>query len=434
MFLPRRRLSLAIAAVLVAAIAVAAVVYSRSTAVVALAPVTQGKLERRLIFSGRVAAPIRVELGATLTGRIAEVKVREGDEVASGDLLARIESDEIEAQLSQAEAGLRIAEARLKSQRELARPTSDAALAQAAATLDLANRDARRSQELFDRGFVSQARIDESQRTVKVAAAQLEAARAGALAQGASGAEFTQARLRIDESQAALALARNRLAQTRLRAPADGRIVARHTDIGQIVQPGKPLFVFVASGATQLIGQADEKFLSELAVGQPAQVVVDAFPGRPFGATIRSIAPGVDAQRGTIEVKFLVAGRPDFLREDMTLSLSVTTASKDSTLTVPAAALVGGGDKPRVRLIADGHIAERPVTVGLRTLERVEILSGLAAGDQVLLDPSSVQPGQRARAGRPGEAASSRAAGSGSSSSGSSNGAAAAMGASAGAP
>jgi biotin carboxyl carrier protein len=169
-----------------------------------------------------------------------------------------------------------------------------------------AQREAQRSRDLFDRGYVSRARIDETDRAVRVAAAQFDSARASAQANTGGGTETAQVRLRIDEARAAVALAQARLAQTRIVAPADGRIVVRLVDPGQIVQPGRALFTFAAAGATQLVGQADEKFLAYLAVGQPARVVVDAFAQQPFDARLAHIAPGIDAQRGTVEVKFEV--------------------------------------------------------------------------------------------------------------------------------
>jgi HlyD family secretion protein len=193
---------------------------------VALVTVTEAPLVQTLVFSGRVAAPIRVELGATITGRVLEVGVREGDSVRAGDLLARLESTEVAAQLSQAQAALRLAEARLDGQREVAMPTSGAMLEQARANLEAAQREAQRSRDLFDRGYVSRARIDETDRAVRVAAAQFDSARASARANTGGGTETAQVRLRIDEARAAVALAQARLAQTRIVAPADGRIVA----------------------------------------------------------------------------------------------------------------------------------------------------------------------------------------------------------------
>jgi HlyD family secretion protein len=199
----------------------------------------------------------------------------------------------------------------------------------------------------------------------------------------------------------------------RIVAPADGRIVTRLVEPGQIVQPGRTLFAFAATGAAQLVGQADEKFLSQIAVGQLARVVADAFPQQPFEARVLRIAPGVDAQRGTVEVKFEVAAPPPFLREDMTLSMQVATARRERARTLPAAAVIGAGADGRVRRLADGRVVDQPVRVGLRTLDRVEIADGLAVGDTVLADPLAVQPGARARAARDGETAGRAVAGPG---------------------
>ena len=378
-------------------------------AAVPVTPVVESPLVQTLVFSGRVAAPIRVELGATVTGRVIEVPVREGDALRAGDLMARLESAELQAQLEQAQAALRLAEARLAAVREVGVPTSGAALDQAQSALDAARREAQRSRELFARGYVSQARIDETERAVVVAQAQLAAARAGARANAAGGTEANQARLRVDEARAALALVQARLAQTRITAPAAGQVVSRLTDPGQIVQPGRALFTFAAAGPTQLIGQADEKFLARLQAGQSARVVVDAFPQQPFDARLARIAPGIDAQRGTVEVRFEVARPPAFLREDMSLSLQVEVARRERALILPATAVIGAGTDGRVRRLVDGRVVEQTVRVGLRTLEQVEITEGLAAGDPVLADPLATAPGTRARVGSVGRPAANAA-------------------------
>lgn len=383
---------------------------SAQPAAVPLVTAASAPMVQTVVFSGRVAAPIRVELGATVTGRVIEVPVREGDSVARGALLARLESSELQAQLAQANAALRLAQAREAAVREVGVPTSGAAVDQAQAALDAAVREAHRSRELFERGYVSQARIDDTERAVRVAQAQLASARATAQA-NRGGTEAAQARLRIDEARSAIELVQARLEQTRIVAPADGRIVVRHADPGQIVQPGRALFTFAASGPTQLIGQADEKFLAQLAPGQLAQVVADAFPREPFDARIARIAPGVDAQRGTVEVRFEVSAPPPFLREDLSLSLQVVVGRRERALTLPAEAVVGAGIDAQVRRLRDGRVVEQPVRVGLRTPTRVEIAEGLADGDAVLLDPLAVEPGTRARAARDGEAGLRRAAG-----------------------
>ena len=384
------------AAIACLAIGVSAWMISRPAAVRIVA-LTESPLAQSLVFSGRVASLVRVELGATVTGRVAEVLVRENDRVQAGQLLARLDADELSAQADQSQASLLLARARVASQHDLAQPTSQATLAQASANLAAARQEAQRSRDLFARGFVAQARIDETERAVQVAQAQVDAARAAAKVNAGGGNEVLQARLRVREAEAAAALAQARLRQTRIAAPAPGRIVLRSVDPGQIVQPGKVLFQFAADGSTQLIAQADEKFLGLLARGQSAQVVVDAFPAQPFEATVASIAPGIDAQRGTVEVKFAVANAPSFLREDMTLSLQVQVGRKERALTLPAGAVLGAGSDGRVRTIVEGRVAELPVQVGLRTLERVEIVSGLAREASVLAEPLAAEPGSRVR-------------------------------------
>lgn len=355
-------------------------------------------LLRTVVFSGRVEAPARVELGATVTGRVLEVSVREGDAVRAATVLARLETSELRAQLEQARAALRLAESRLQGQQQVTRPTSDAALEQARANLEAARLEARRSADLFGRGYVSQARVDETQRALRVAQAQLDAASANARAQDAGGTETVQARLRVEEARAAVGLAQARFDQARVLAPADGRIVTRLVDPGQVVQPGRALFGFAADGPTQLVGQADERFLAELALGQPARAVADAFSQQPFDARISRIAPAIDPQRGTVEVTFEVGDPPSFLREDMTVSMQVLTARRERTLVIPASAVMGLDIDAAVRLLVDGRIVERRVRTGLRTLDAVEILEGIAEGEAVLRDPLRIEPGRRARA------------------------------------
>jgi HlyD family secretion protein len=144
----------------------------------------------------------------------------------------------------------------------------------------------------------------------------------------------------------------------------------------------------------ELVGQVDERYLSQLQPGQAASVRADAFAQAPFAATVRRLAPLVDAQRGAVEVKLAVAGTaPAFLREDMTLSIEVVTGQRDRALVVPVAALDGN----TVRLLRDGRVQTRRVKLGLATLDAAEVTEGLAAGDVVLLD-SRLADGDRARA------------------------------------
>jgi HlyD family secretion protein len=141
----------------------------------------------------------------------------------------------------------------------------------------------------------------------------------------------------------------------------------------------------------------DERYLAQLQPGQAASVVADAFPDRRFNARVQSIAPLVDAQRGAVEVKLAPpTPTPDFLREDMTLSVEVVTARRDSALVLPLAALrdppgsaAAGAGSDSVLVLQDGRAQARPVRLGLRTLDAAEVLEGLRPGDTVLLGPNA---------------------------------------------
>ena len=382
-----------------------------------LAPTVSGSilrvapLVRTLQLSGRVATLSRVEVGSTLTARVLEVGVAAGDRVKRGDMLVRLEGDELRATLAQAQASEREASARLGGLRSTGRSSARAAVAQADSVLVAAQADLRRTQDLVAQGFLSAARLDEVQRTASVAQAQQAAARAQSAANAEQGTDVAQAQAQLSLAASATTAARARLTQAVLSAPADAQVLARLVEPGQIVQPGRALLSLALVGPLQLVAQVDERYVEQLQVGQVASVVADAYPDRRFAARVLSIAPVVDAQRGAIEVKFsLTQPLPEFLREDMTLSVEVETARRDAALVVPAAALrrneigtaptkasaLTSASAAMVLVERDGRVLERRVRLGLRTLDAAEVLEGLAAGDTVLLGVA-LKPGSRVR-------------------------------------
>ncbi|HRH30383.1 MAG TPA: efflux RND transporter periplasmic adaptor subunit [Aquabacterium sp.] len=371
----------------------------RAVTVDATEAVTQPLL-RTLQFSARVETPARVEVGTTITGRVARVLVREGDAVAAGAPLVQLESDEARANLAQAQANLAQAQGRLSSQQGLALPNAQAAQAQAQAQVLAAERDLIRVRELVAAQFYSPARLDESQRTLDVARAQRDAARAQVQANAAQGGERVGAQAQLDAARAAVAVAQARLDQTTVRAPAAGQVLDRKVEAGQIVQAGTALMGLSVQGPIEIVAQVDERFLGQLAPGQKAQVLADAFPSQPFAAHIDRLAPAVDAERGAVEVTLVVDGpRPAFLREDMTLSVEVVTGRRASARVLPLRALRPGAtdQQATVLVIEDGVARERALRLGLRNLEQVEVTSGLQDGDAVVLD-ANVAPNLRVRA------------------------------------
>lgn len=403
--LPKWWLLVLLLAVLTAALALG--LYLRAPTAAALV-VQTAPLVRTLQFSARVATASRVDVGATVTGRVSRVQVREGAQVKAGDMLLALEDAEWRAALAQALAGEQQSMARLAGLRSTGRSGVRAGVAQAESVLVAAGNDLRRTQELVQRGFLSAAKLDEAQRAVSVAQAQRAAALAQAGAIDERGTEVHQAQAQLAQAQATTQVAQARLAQAIVTAPADARVLMRSVEPGQIVQPGRALFTLALTGSLQLVAPVDERFLQQLQPGQAAQVRADAFPDQRFAAQVLSISPLVDAQRGSVEVKFSVPQVPPFLREDMTLSVEVETARRASALVVPLAALRGGAgnaaapleaasDRATVWVAQDGVVQARSVKLGLRTLDAAEVLQGLAAGEAVLLGASPA-PGSRVRA------------------------------------
>ena len=356
-------------------------------------------LVRTLQFSARVVSLSRVDIGSTVTGRVAEVRVSEGAQVVRDAVLVRLESDELRFALAQALAAQQQAAARLAGLRSTGRSAAQAGLAQAQAAVDAAQAEFVRVQQLVAQGFLSASRLDEARRLRDVALAQLAGARAQSQAITEAGTDVAQAQAQLQAAVAATAVARARLAQTELLAPADAHVLTRLVEPGQIVQPGRALLALALAGPTQLSAQVDERFLDQLVVGQAATAVADAYPGQRFPVRVLSISPAVDAQRGAIEIKFaLVQQVPAFLRQDMTVSVEVETARRERALAVPVSALDGptDGATATVRVVRDGRIEERAVQVGLRTLDAVEVQAGLAEGDILVLD-KKVRSGARVR-------------------------------------
>ncbi len=189
------------------------------------------------------------------------------------------------------------------------------------------------------------------------------------------------------------------MAKTIIRAEVAGTVLTRNAEPGDLVQPGRVLFEIARAGATEVLVPLDEKNLEVLAIGQAAQCVADAYPTRPFPAQVSFIAPSVDPQRGSVDIRLTVSPVPAFLRQDMTVSVNVETGRRERAVVVPNDAL-GPVDGNRASLwrVEDGRAVRRQVTLGLRGLTMAEVTDGLAAGDWILADAAApLQEGDRVR-------------------------------------
>ena len=344
-----------------------------------------GPFEHSIVVSGRVQAPNRIEIGSVITGRVEKVLVEEGAVVTAGQPLILLETSELKAALDQARAADDSARARIATVRELSLPQSNDAVAQAEAHLQFAEDEYRRNRDLRDKGFISEARLQDLERLRAVAKSQLESARTQARAQETRGVAAREAVLREQEARAARELAESKLAQTTIRASLPGTVLVRAVEPGDIVSPGKRLLTINSSSETRLTAQIDEKNLPYLKAGQEALASSEAFPERDFKAVLYYISPGVDTTRGSVEARFRVPEPPDYLRADMTVSIDIGVGRKERALTVPSEAVRESGNSQTVQVVRDGTARSVKVEIGIRTGSRSEILSGIAEGDTVVL-------------------------------------------------
>jgi HlyD family secretion protein len=212
------------------------------------------------------------------------------------------------------------------------------------------------------------------------------------------GSDALVARGSVEQAKAALLSAESRLAYATLRAPVAGVVLTRNIEPGDTAQPGKVLMLLAPTGETELTAQIDEKNLALLSLGQLALASADAYPGERFKAEISYIAPSVDAQRGSVEIRLRVPQAPAYLKHEMTVSIDIETARRSDTLLVAADAVNDASSaQPWVMLVRDGKTQRQTVRLGVRGAGKLEILDGLAAGDVLVPAALKLPEGRRIR-------------------------------------
>jgi HlyD family secretion protein len=357
--------------------------------------VRRGTVARTLVLAGRVRAPARARVGASITGVVREVRARAGDHVVRGAILAGLDDASAVAALAQARATFAAAAAQARSTAE-----------QATLAANQADRDLRRSRALFAQGAISARDLELSERAAAVARSEREVAQTQARSDEASPPALAE----VARARAAVAAAAAQLALMRIIAPSAATVLSRDVEPGDVVVPGRVLFDLALDGETELLAYPREENLAELEVGALAVASADAFPEQTFTARVTLLAPVVDPAQGTVEIRLRVLEPPTYLRADMTVSINVEIARHDSALVLPLDHVRdAGGEAPWVVVERDGRAERRSVRVGLRGDGAVEILGGVREGERVL--PVTVKPGDRVRVRYAGAAAVGRSPG-----------------------
>lgn len=329
--------------------------------------------------SGYVVAQRKSAVASKTTGRLVWLGVREGQRVRAGEVIARLESDDVAAGRSQAAANL----VNVRTGKE-----------QTEAELKDASRAFERARELVKSGVVAQAELDASEARYRRAKAAV------------SGAEAA-----IEAAKAALKSAEVAVGYTLIHAPFDAVVLTKDADVGDIVTPlgaaaNAKSAVFTMADMTSLQVEADvsESSLAKITLGQPCEIQLDAFPDSRFSGAVQLIAPTADRSKATVlvKVRFDTLDRrilPEMSARVAFLQRKATADEKQPRLTVAPTAVVKRNGRDLLYLVKGDVVAETPVTIGKTIGDQLEIISGAKAGDKVVLKPSErLKDGSRIKA------------------------------------
>ena len=352
------------------------------------------ELSERIMAGGTVEALEEVTVTTKLTGRVAAVPVKEGQRVRAGQVLVRLEDAEILAQVRQADANLLAAKARLQLLEQGARPQEraqvDAAVAQAQASLENAKQNLARMQALYDSGAVSKAQLDAARLQYDVAQSQYESAvqQRSVVQTGARPEELAMARAQVEQAEAALAFVRLQAQNAIVTSPLTGTVTHRFVDPGDLasLMPGQSDLVTVAQIDTvYVVLDISETEVGRVQTGQPVAVSADAYPGRRFSGTVREVAPAADPRTRNFRIKIAVANPDHALRPGMFARGEITVARTGAALVIPRDAVITSSGRPAVYVVEGGKARLREVQLGQVSGPVVQIVSGLRAGESVVV-------------------------------------------------
>jgi RND family efflux transporter MFP subunit len=315
-----------------------------AVAEVTVTRVARGAISDLVTVTGTVAAlPNQdVKVSSLVAGRIARLRAAEGDRVSAGQIIAEIEDRPYRDQLQQAEA----------------------AVEQAKANLENAELSRTRNEDLFKRGIAARKDLEDARTQVSV----------------------QQATLRQAEAQ--LALAELQITRTEVHSPLNGTVVKRFASDGEQVDgtAAQPIAEVANLDRVELYGNVPAAYLGRIHVGETLPVTTDAAPGKTFDGRIVAVSSAVDPASNLGLVRIRLANPSGVFRLGMFLTAQLAVETHPSALVVPSQAIYRDEKgQPRVFRVQGETAEAAPVTLGLESSQRVEILSGLHEGETIVL-------------------------------------------------
>lgn len=341
--------------------------YIRSQPIpVASHTVDKGTVVHSVMGTGTLEARIRTTISPKIQGRIAEVFVDQGSVVKTGQLLVRLDDDDLAQQVRMANAGISSAEATLGRFR--------AEISQAKSTFAKTEADLGRTQKLIDSNSVSQSEFDQTKEA-------FELARSGLLR---AEANLLEAEQKVTLNRETLKFQEARLADAKLLAPFDGLVIERERDAGAIVVPGSPILQLISLDELWISAWVDETEMDQLNALQPAKIVFRSQPSTSFEGVVSRLGRQSDRETREFTVDVRALKLPETWAIGQRAEVFIETDRADDCVWIPASYQSRRGDEKGVYVHDDGIASWRALKLGIEGRDVVEVIEGLSAGEIII--------------------------------------------------
>ncbi|MEZ6142571.1 MAG: efflux RND transporter periplasmic adaptor subunit [Zavarzinella sp.] len=334
--------------------------------VVSISPIRQ-TIVSEVMGTGTLEARVQTTISPKIAGRIGQVVVDQGDVVKQHQLLVQLDDEELQQQVEIAKANLEAAEAALERLK--------ADKARSVAVFDQAQTHHGRVQTLHQKGATTREELDRAVESLAVATSDTTRAEA-AIREGQKG---------LLAAEKTLEYHRARLADTIIKAPFDGLVVARQREAGDIAVPGSAVLTLISTDVLWISAWVDETEMSKLAVKQPARIVFRSQSEQSYPGTVVRLGKQADRETREFVVDVQVSQLPANWAIGQRAEVYIETHRQDDVPTIPLTVLCRRGTQDGVHVSAEGVVRWKPVTLGLRGQEVVEVLDGLADEDIIVL-------------------------------------------------
>lgn len=331
--------------------------------------VSTGSVIRSVMGTGTLEARIRTTISPKIQGRIAEVLVDQGSVVKAGQLLVRLDDEDLAQQVRMAIAGISSSEATLGRFR--------AEIAQARSTFAKTEADLGRTQKLIVANSISQSEVDQAQEAFELAKSGLLRAEANLL----------EAEQQVTLNRETLKFQEARLADSKLLAPFDGLVIERERDAGAIVVPGSPILQLISLDELWISAWVDETEMDQLKDEQPAKIVFRSQPTMAFDGVVARLGKQSDRETREFTVDVRTLKLPETWAIGQRAEVFIETERVDDCVWIPASFLSKQGNEQGVFVHSDGGAKWRALQLGIEGRDTVAIVDGLSSGE-IVIKPS----------------------------------------------